>query len=196
MEKKEVRAWVKKIIAAMPLEEQALESEKKCKKFLQSPAYKECDLLLSYMAMKNECDPLKINLTSLADNKKLALPRVREKSSFMDFYTISNKKELSLQLQEGLWGIREPFENKEHLFECDASFFQKKICVIVPGFAFTKEGGRLGRGKGFYDIYLASLLEKARLCNASVTLLGFCFDCQILQSIPLSGQDIRMDYVL
>ena len=114
----------------------------------------------------------------------------------MDFYIISGQKELSLQLQEGLWGIREPFANKENLFDCDASFSQKKICVIVPGLAFTKDGKRLGRGKGFYDIYLSSLLEKAQLYKASVTLLGFCFDCQILQTIPASSQDISMDFVL
>ena len=41
--------------------------------------------------------------------------------------------------------LKEEFPSQEH------------ILVLVPGRAFTKDGRRLGRGKGFYDIYLSKI---------------------------------------
>jgi 5-formyltetrahydrofolate cyclo-ligase len=41
--------------------------------------------------------------------------------------------------------IPEPAQKQEH------------ILVLVPGRAFTKDGKRLGRGKGFYDNYFSNI---------------------------------------
>ena len=59
--------------------------------------------------------------------------------------------------------------------------------LIIPGVAFTKSGGRLGRGKGFYDRYL----EKFPGIK-----IGLCFNEQLRESIPLENHDIAMDYVV
>jgi 5-formyltetrahydrofolate cyclo-ligase len=59
--------------------------------------------------------------------------------------------------------------------------------AIIPGMAFTQQGNRLGRGKGFYDRLLPKL---------HCPLIGLAFPFQILSSIPTEPHDIRMNEVI
>lgn len=59
--------------------------------------------------------------------------------------------------------------------------------VVVPGLSFDRQGGRLGRGAGFYDRFLAGL-RAARV--------GFCFDEQIVDQVPTDPGDERMHCVV
>jgi 5-formyltetrahydrofolate cyclo-ligase len=60
---------------------------------------------------------------------------------------------------------------------------------LVPGVAFDGFGGRLGRGGGFYDRFLAGL-------PAGVRRLGVCFAAQVVERIPLERHDERVDAVV
>ena len=59
--------------------------------------------------------------------------------------------------------------------------------IIIPGRAFDIKGNRLGRGKGFFDKYLAGFKG---------IKIGICFDFQIFENIPLEPHDLAMDYVV
>ena len=59
--------------------------------------------------------------------------------------------------------------------------------AIIPGMAFTPQGDRLGRGKGFYDRLLPQL---------HCPLIGLAFPFQLLPSIPTEPHDIRMTEVI
>ncbi len=59
--------------------------------------------------------------------------------------------------------------------------------AIIPGMAFTLQGHRLGRGKGYYDRLLPHL---------QCPLIGLAFPFQILPSIPTEPHDICMDEVI
>jgi len=61
--------------------------------------------------------------------------------------------------------------------------------MLVPGLAFTKDGKRLGRGKGFYDRSLASVPD-------CVQTLGICKKSQLLDDIPTENHDKRVQKVL
>lgn len=58
---------------------------------------------------------------------------------------------------------------------------------LVPGLGFTKSGQRLGRGKGYYDRYLAG--------RAGVRV-GICFAEQILDELPTDDLDQEMNFVI
>lgn len=60
--------------------------------------------------------------------------------------------------------------------------------AVVPGMAFTADGKRLGRGRGYYDRLLP------RLRNA--TKLGLCWPFQLVAHIPTLPHDILMDTVV
>ena len=58
--------------------------------------------------------------------------------------------------------------------------------VLVPGLAFDLDGGRLGRGAGFYDRFLAAVSPNARL-------IGVAFDEQIVEKTPRDAFDLPVD---
>lgn len=65
--------------------------------------------------------------------------------------------------------------------------------VIVPGVAFTKDGQRLGHGKGYYDRFL--LEHEKRYGSAPVTV-GVALKHQLLPDVPTVANDYKIDYVL
>lgn len=80
---------------------------------------------------------------------------------------------------EGDFHIMEPQNNP---YEGDVDL------IVVPGMAFDRNGNRLGRGKGYYDRFLAKYPEVARI--------GICFDFQVVDSVPTDDFDIVMHKVL
>ena len=77
-------------------------------------------------------------------------------------------------------------------FESKKSLLALKIFMIVPCLAFSNDGKRLGKGKGFYDRYFERL-EKAGL---DVFRCGFCLPCQIADDIPCDEFDRKVDRVI
>lgn len=88
-------------------------------------------------------------------------------------------------LAEGRYGILEPSGTT-----CYTDYEAIDLAVI-PGVAFDKEGGRLGRGKGYYD----RLLGRIR-AHRDIYKIGICFDFQMVDKVPATAHDIRMDEVI
>ena len=61
--------------------------------------------------------------------------------------------------------------------------------MLIPGVAFDRAGGRLGHGKGFYD----RLLERA---GAGPLRVALAFDCQVVDEVPMTAGDERMDLIV
>ncbi|MFO7655748.1 MAG: 5-formyltetrahydrofolate cyclo-ligase [Bacteroidales bacterium] len=59
--------------------------------------------------------------------------------------------------------------------------------VIVPGVAFDRKNNRLGYGKAYYDRLLPYI---------KAFKIGICFDIQLVELIPVTPSDIRMDMVI
>ena len=193
-QKKELRRCIKEKLSNVTQNNRCEQSHKACELFLSSDVYKKASFILSYMAMDSEIDPLEIILRALSDNKKVALPKIVPHTSDMSFYCIDNNIQLDEQLNSGMWGIREPLGDDKKLYTVRASE-EGTVVVIVPGVAFTKEGARLGHGRGYYDKYSALLKENATQSNR-VILVGMCLEEQIVPSVPTDEFDIKMDYLL
>jgi 5-formyltetrahydrofolate cyclo-ligase len=58
--------------------------------------------------------------------------------------------------------------------------------------AFDLEGGRLGRGAGYYDRALAALADRSRRPQ----FVGVGFESQIVSSVPMDSLDMRLDVVV
>ena len=84
-------------------------------------------------------------------------------------------------LTSGAFGIWEPLPNPTRLVAPDAF-----DVVLVPGLAFDLDGGRLGRGAGFYDRFLSALSPKTRL-------VGVALDEQIVEKAPRDRFDLPVD---
>lgn len=60
--------------------------------------------------------------------------------------------------------------------------------IVVPGMAFDSNGHRLGRGKGYYDRFLAQ--------HPKVHTIGLCFDFQLLPEVPSESHDRIIDEII
>ena len=87
-------------------------------------------------------------------------------------------------LVQGFLGIQEPRCNLP-VIEDNIRLF--KLVWLVPGLAFDINGGRLGRGKGYYDFILA---------GTEGMKIGIGFDWQITTEIPMLAHDVEMDRIL
>lgn len=61
--------------------------------------------------------------------------------------------------------------------------------IIVPGTAFTADGGRLGQGGGWYDRFLTGR-------RADTVLIGIGFARQLVESLPTEEHDVTLDIVV
>ena len=202
MDKKEIREQIK----GLCLKNQAQLAEKSraiCKKIISSPEFQNAQVIFAYMALGDEVDLLEVIKTALKLGKKVAVPKIISKTDgIIKFFYLNKAQTFDEQTQSGVFGIAEP----------DASSLEPAhlsaipTLILVPGRAFTKEGDRLGRGKGYYDRFLGEHLgggpfeslrdHKFRLRDhENVTVAGVCFDFQIKKSLPVDDRDVKMDIV-
>jgi 5-formyltetrahydrofolate cyclo-ligase len=60
--------------------------------------------------------------------------------------------------------------------------------ALVPGMAFDAAGHRLGRGRGYYDRFLAA--------HGGIHTIGVCFPFQRVAAVPVEEHDVVMDEVI
>ncbi len=111
-----------------------------------------------------------------AAGKRLAVPRVE--GDVMRFYEYDPRT-----MRPGAFGIAEP-GSEAHLCEPP-----ELDLVVVPGTAFTAAGVRMGRGRGYYDKYLAQPGVRA-------VKIGVCFAHQLVGELPSDSHDVAMDRVI
>lgn len=170
-------------------EKVAAESETVCRVFLQSDAYRNASAVFAYMNMPSELDVSSVIAAALRDGKDACIPRIEPGTNQMDFFYLEASLPLEEQVESGGFQIREP---KLSLKKVPlGEFFPDNAVILVPGLLFSADGKRLGRGKGFYDRYIAAIPaeKKALLCGT-----GFSF--QLASDIPVEPHDRLLDCVI
>ena len=110
--------------------------------------------------------------------KQLLLPVVEGDNLVLKQFTDTSS------LQSGKLGILEPQDGAPF------TNYETIDLAIIPGVAFTLDGKRLGRGKGYYD----RLLSKSAFKN--VFKVGLAFSCQVLPFLPMESHDESLDLIL
>ena len=129
-----------------------------------------------YMPLRNETDTKAIINQAFLDEKKVIFPVTDEKSGIITPYYATENTEFS----KGGFSVFEPLGTE--------IANEKNIdVIIVPGIAFSKNGARIGFGKGCYD----KLLK-----NTAAIKIGYCYSFQVYDEIPTDIYDIPMDYII
>ncbi|WP_299730138.1 5-formyltetrahydrofolate cyclo-ligase [uncultured Tateyamaria sp.] len=132
--------------------------------------------LAGYMPIRSEIDPLAA-MAEAAAHGPVGVPVIMGADMALRFSRWSPDG----ALRAGPFGAQVP--------EVD-DFFDPEI-VIVPLVAFTRAGGRLGYGGGFYDRTLAGL-RTARPTLA----IGFAYGAQEADGLPLEATDQPLDMIV
>ena len=111
--------------------------------------------------------------------KKLAFPTIERNSETLSFKTTNSFKSFKL----GKFNIPEPKVDNEEIIP--QLFF-------VPCLGFDVKGYRIGYGGGFYD----KTFEKLKKLNLLFNTVGFAYDDQKLNELPIEKFDYKLDFVL
>lgn len=148
------------------------------------PTWGEARTVCVFLALPTELSSDYCCETVLAAGKTLLLPRVEGNS--LDFHAC---RDLLGPWRSGPFGIREPRDDSPAV---DPVAAPGPLIVLVPGMAFDGRGGRLGRGKGYYDRFLRSL----RSARQDVLAVGLCMEAQLVEEVPSGSEDERVDGIL
>ena len=155
-----------------------------CQNIINSEFYQKAQIVYAYMALPDEVDLSVLIDDALCKNKTVFVPKVVPNSNKMFFFDYSK-----CQFENGSFGILEP--KTKNIDEEKIAGDQTAI-FLVPGRVFGEDGERIGRGKGFYDIYLSNFLNTQK---KSVLVAGVCFPIQIGKQVPTTEHDIKMDQI-
>ena len=148
------------------------ESEIICKNIAELEIYKNSQKILSFMNFGSELSIEILNKRIIEDGKILYLPRV-EKDGKLSVVKYGKGFEI------GSFGIREPL-GEEYSGDLDL--------IIVPGLAFSRDGNRIGYGKGYYD--------RLFMRYSSTIKLAPIFDFQLYREIISEKHDEKMDIIV
>lgn len=138
---------------------------------------KSADAVLLYASFRSEADTRLITEKLLELNIKTAFPLCGS-DGLMTFHIISSADDLI----SGSYGIKEP------KFSLPQPEITGKTVCIVPGLAFTENGGRLGYGGGYYDRFLS--------VNPQIFTIALAYEEQIVPRLPLMQHDHKVNSIV
>ena len=146
------------------------------RRFLALPQVGQASTLLLYYGMGVEPDTKTLFSSLWKAGKALCLPRCLP----------GNQMEARLvQRTESL--IRHPYGMLEPGEDCPRLETAQIDLALVPGLAFDRAGGRLGRGGGYYDRWLAGF---------SGVTVALCRQAVFFNALPRLPHDLGVDLVV
>ena len=142
-------------------------------KVVQNNRIKSAKTILIYISFNNEVDTIKI-IKYFLGKKLVAVPKIENNE--MNFYYINNVDELKM----GKYHILEPITDKKVI-----EF--KDTVSLTPGICYSKDGYRIGYGKGYYDKFYK---------KNKVYSIGLCFKECILEEIPHDPFDQKVNEII
>ena len=175
-EKARLRRQALDWLAALSPPERIAGDEALFRRFLALPQVAATRTILLYHGMDTEPDTVRL-LPPLWDmGKQVCLPRCLP----------GNQMEARL-VQRDSTLVRHPYGMLEPGPDCPLIPPDQIDLVLVPGLAFDRSGGRLGRGGGYYDRWLAGF---------SGVTAALCRDGLLMEAIPRLPHDLGVDLVI
>ncbi len=134
------------------------------------------DVVMVYLSAFNEPETSNIINYLISENIKIVVPISNTEDNTLSLSYITDMD----NLKKGAYGIYEPIMINQ-------AFVDEIDIALIPGIAFSKNGDRLGFGKGYYDKFLSDFKG---------IKIGLCYDFQICDEIPVSSHDIKMDAII
>jgi 5-formyltetrahydrofolate cyclo-ligase len=178
-EKQRLRDAILARLKAMDSAERLDKSRRAIARVLNSDIFAQANVVLAYDSSTTEVDTLALLVSCLGSGKSLCLPRTRQSDCSLTVHRVDN---LSTNVELSRFRFREPKRAMPQLAHDHIDL------ILVPGLAFDERGNRLGRGKGYYDRFLA--LPGIRAKTAAVA-----FEFQLVPDVPHEAHDRGVDFL-
>jgi 5-formyltetrahydrofolate cyclo-ligase len=170
--KRELRDRFRTTLAALSREEIEAKSNAAAQNLFESKAYQNANTLMVFVSLSSEIDTTPIVLRAWQDRKRVLVPRL----------SWQQRRILPIETRSLTDAINGPRFGIHEASSGPPAPIGTIDLVLVPGLAFDKYGNRLGRGRGFYDRFLASSEFNGLAC-------ALAFEEQVTESLPVSPHD-------
>jgi 5-formyltetrahydrofolate cyclo-ligase len=155
----------------------ASDSEAVCQRVEKMPQVMAAGCIALFASLADEPSPRRLFDVLRSQDKRCLFPQMTGQVS-LEFREVHAWEDL----RPGRYGVCEPSAN------CDAVCLSEADVVVVPGVAFDRSGGRLGRGRGYYDRALAELRRSF--------VIGLALESQVVDEVPRGSLDQLVDAVV
>lgn len=177
--KDRLRREIRDGVRAMTAAERTDASQRIVAALRSQPAFASARSMLFFVPLASEPDIREAIESARARGVAILLPRSRREPPAIELAALETARLDELPLDE--LGVPAPTGVATDPRTVDLA--------VVPGVAFDAEGGRLGRGGGFYDRLLGALPPTA-------IAIGVCFDRQVVERVPREPHDRRVHEVI
>jgi 5-formyltetrahydrofolate cyclo-ligase len=178
--KSQIRADMKAFLAGLSPADRHARSLAACQQLAGTREFKNAQMIMIYLSMPTELETSTLAVRAWQEGKSVAVPRVDWNGLRMEPVEI---RSLDVGMRTTGPGVPEPIEGT-------VVPLQMIDLIVAPGQAFDHQGRRVGRGRGFYDRFLAQKDIQAVRC-------GLCFHEQVLSiPIPSEPHDMLMNLVI
>ena len=176
--KSQWRSYFREKVGLLTLAERAAASSQIRNRLEARSEWKDARVVLLFAPTPDEPDILPLARAALTAGKVVTFPRYRPEN---DSYEVARVSDVGRDLTPGRFRIPEPGA------ECARFALNELDFSLVPGIGFSLDGGRLGRGRGYFDRLLAAIAGFK---------CGVAFDCQVVTEMALEPHDICLDCIL
>jgi 5-formyltetrahydrofolate cyclo-ligase len=144
----------------------------------QRPEFVRAGRIAVFVALRDELPTRPLFEAVRRAGRGCLLPRCRP-GGLLDFARVDDWGEL----------VRGPFGTREPPADWPPEPMSTSDLIFVPGLAFDRRGGRIGRGGGYYDRTFAAMgADMPFRC-------GLAYAARIVDRIPTGELDVRVDAV-
>lgn len=159
--------------------DRAARSAAACRLLADQPEFRRSETVMLFLSLPTEVDTSPLAVQAWQAGKRVLAPSVSWEERRLAPIEIHS---LTSGLETVEMGIRQPAEGAlVPVGEIDL--------VVLPGLGFDEQGNRLGRGRGFYDRFLAHREFRAATC-------GLAFESQIVPHVPADEHDMRVQLLV
>ncbi|HOB75719.1 MAG TPA: 5-formyltetrahydrofolate cyclo-ligase [Phycisphaerae bacterium] len=178
--KKELRQRLRSAVEAVLPTDLHARSIRACNLLIQTPEYQRAEIIMVFLSLPNEVDTTPLVLHAWRDRKRVLAPKVSWEQRRM--LPIEIRSLSDDDVAHSAMGIREPAQG----MPIPVAIIDM---VIVPGLGFDLHGNRIGRGRGFYDRFLAHPDWHGIAC-------GLALEEQVVPEVPVTEHDMQVDMLV
>ncbi len=180
-QKKKIREQILRRLEKISPQQREEKSFRITEKLLSSGEFADASTVMVYVSLPQEVDTREIIQEALKQGKRVGVPYMIPGGNKM----VASEITMNYRLEKGPLGVSQPAGSEVKAIPLD-----EIDLVVVPALAYDKANRRLGRGKAFYDSFLAGAKP------GSIRTIGIAFDEQVVENLPQSSHDIPVDRVI
>lgn len=180
LSKKELRQHLRQAVEAISPEDLHARSIRACNHLIHTPEYERAEIIMVFLSLPNEVDTTSLVLHAWRDRKRVLAPKVSWEQRRM--LPIEIRSLSDDDVAHSPMGIREPAQG----MPIPVAIID---LVVVPGLGYDMHGNRIGRGRGFYDRFLAHPDWHGIAC-------GLALEDQVVPEVPVSEHDMQVDMLV